>query len=81
MASLLQDSLDNLVEGFLKVIVSLLFIGLMIFNRLECNKIYKKIAKDLAKRTENIYEFLDVDIKNFCLMLRKDVSLYEYMDI
>ena len=54
---------------------------LLIFKGLKCNKNHKKhFKKDLSKRFANTYEFCDGDINEFCLMLRKGVYPYEYMD-
>ena len=40
----------------------------------------KHFNKDLIKRFANTYKFCDGDIKKYCLMLRKSVYPYEYMD-
>ena len=48
---------------------------------LKCNKNHKKhFNKYLIKKFANACEFCDGDINRFCLMLRKDVYSYEYMD-
>ena len=40
----------------------------------------KAFYKYLIKTFANIYEFCDEDINKFCLILRKGVYPYEYMD-
>ena len=55
-------------------------VGLLVFNCSDCNKNYKKVYEDLAKRLENTYRFCDGDINQLCLMLQKSSYLYEYMD-
>ena len=54
---------------------------LLIFNCLKCRKNHKKkyFNKYLTKRFRNKYEFCDGNINDFCLMLKKGVSLYEYI--
>ena len=55
---------------------------LLLFNSLDCKKNYKKkFDKNLVKRLESICKFCGGDINKFCLMLRKGVNSYEYMDI
>ena len=54
---------------------------LLIFCCLKCNKSHKKpFNKCLIKRFANTYEFCGGDISKFCLMLRKAVYPYEYMN-
>ena len=54
---------------------------LLIFCCLKCNKNHKKpFNKCLIKRFANTYEFCGGDISKFCLMLRKAVYPYEYMN-
>ena len=54
---------------------------LLIFNCLKCRKNHKKhFTKYLIKRFANTHEFYDGNTNKFCLMLRKGVNLYEYMD-
>ena len=51
------------------------------FNFPRCNKNHKKhFNKDLTERFANTLEFCEGDINKFCLMLRKSVYPYEYMD-
>ena len=51
------------------------------FNCLKCSKNHKKHFNEyLIKRFASTYEFCDGDIHKFCLMLRKGVYRYEYMD-
>ena len=53
--------------------------GILLY--LKCSKNHKKhFNKDLIKRFANTYEFFDGDINKFCLMLKKSVYPYEYMD-
>ena len=40
----------------------------------------KHVNKGLIKRFANTYDFCNGDIKKFCLMLRKSVYPYEYID-
>ena len=49
----------------------------LIFRCFECKKNYKK---ELVKRFANIYEFSDIGINKFIMLLRKGVYPYEYMD-
>ena len=54
---------------------------ILILKCLNCNKNHKKhFNLDLIKISANKYEFCDGDINRFCLMLRKGVYSYEYMD-
>ena len=54
---------------------------LLIFECLDCNKNYEKeFDQDLIKRFANTYKLCDGDINKFCLMLRKGVYPYEYMN-
>ena len=54
---------------------------LLIFNCLKCSRNHKKHFNEyLIKRFANTYEFCDGGINKFCLMLRKNVYPYEYMD-
>ena len=49
--------------------------------RFECKKNYNKdFNKELINRFSSTYEFFNVDIKKFILLLRKGVYPYEYMD-
>ena len=48
----------------------------LIFRCVECKNNYKK---ELVKRFANIYEFCDIDINKFIVLLRKGVYPYEYM--
>ena len=51
------------------------------FNCLKCNKNHKNhFNKYLIIRFGNTHEFYDRYISKFCLMLRKDVYPYEYVD-
>ena len=90
MSSSLSSLVDNLAEGLydnkctackscLKGIST--DDELLIFNCLKCSRNHKKHFNEyLIKRFANTYEFCDGDINKFCLMLRKNVYLYEYMD-
>ena len=90
MFSSLSSFVDNLAEGLHNPKCTdcksyLEYIStkneLLTFNSLNCSKNQKKhFNKYLTKRFANIYEFCDGDINKFCLMLRKDVYWYEYMD-
>ena len=54
---------------------------ILILKCLNCNKNRKKhFNLDLIKIFANKYESCDGDINRFCLMLRKGVYSYEYMD-
>ena len=47
----------------------------------ECNKNHKKyFNEDLIKKFPNTYKFCNGKINKFCLMLRKSVYPYKYMD-
>ena len=51
------------------------------FKYVNCNKNYEKeFDKDLANRFQNKHKICDGDVNRFCLMLRKSVYLYEYID-
>ena len=53
----------------------------LMFRCFDCKKNYNKdFNKKLIKRFANIYEFCDVDINKFILLLRKSAYPYEYMD-
>ena len=53
----------------------------LIFRCFECKRNYKKdFNEELIKRFANMYEFCDVDINKFILLLRKVVYPYEYRD-
>ena len=53
----------------------------LIFKCIECGKKHKEdFNKDLIKRFENTYEFCDIEINKFILLLKKEVFPYEYMD-
>ena len=53
----------------------------LIFKCLECKKSHRKhFNKVLIKKFANTYEFCNEDINKFCLMSRKGVYSYEYMD-
>ena len=55
--------------------------GLLTFKYVDCNNFCKKkFDEDLSKRFKSTYQFCDGGINKFCLMLRKDVYPYEYMD-
>ena len=52
----------------------------LIFRYFRCKKNYEKnFNKELIPRFANTYEFCDVDLNKFILLLRKVVQ-YEYMD-
>ena len=52
----------------------------LIFKCFECKKNYKKdFNKESIKRFADIHEFLNEDINEFILLLRKGVYPYEYM--
>ena len=53
----------------------------LIFRCFRCKKKYEKgFNKELIQRFANIYEFCNVDLNKFILLLRKGVYPYEYMD-
>ena len=53
----------------------------LIFWCFRCKKNYEKVFnKELIQRFGNIYEFCNVDLNKFILLLRKGVYPYEYMD-
>ena len=89
MSSSLYSLVDNLSEGLHDDICTdcksyLEYIStkdeLLIPNCLKCSKNHEKhINEYLIKRFVNSYEFRDGDISK-CLMLRKGVYPYEYMD-
>ena len=89
MSSSLSSLVDNLSEGVHDDICTdcksyLEYIStkdeLLIPNCLKCSKNHEKhINEYLIKRFVNAYEFCDGDISK-CLMLRKGVYPYEYMD-
>ena len=55
--------------------------GSLISKSLKCSKNYEKEFDEvLAKMIENTYRFCDGDINKTCLMLQKNVYLYEYKD-
>ena len=52
-----------------------------IFKCLKCNNKHKiHFNKDVIKLFANTYECCDGDINKFCLMLRKGIYPYKYMD-
>ena len=54
---------------------------LLIFNCLKCSKNHKNyFNKYLTKKFANTYKFCDGDINKFCLMLKKGVYPYKYID-
>ena len=53
----------------------------LIFRCFRCKRNYEKeFDKELIQRFANIYEFCNVDLNKFILLLRKGVYPYEYMD-
>ena len=90
MSSPLSSLVDNLAEGFhndkcTDCKSNREYIStkdkLLMLNCLKYSKNHKKHFNEyLIKRFANTYEFCDGDINIFCLMLRKGVNPYEYMD-
>ena len=53
----------------------------LILRCFNCEQYYKKkINKELIKRFASTYEFCNIDLNKFILLLRKSVYPYEYMD-
>ena len=53
----------------------------MVFKYVDCNKNpEKELDEGLAKRFENTYRFCDGVINKFCLILRRGVYRYDYID-
>ena len=53
----------------------------MLFDCSDCKKKYEKeFNEDVARRFESNYRLCDKDINKFCLILRKGVYLYGYID-
>ena len=46
----------------------------------ECKKSYAKLINESIKHFPALYEFCNVDLDKFFLLLKKDISPYEYMD-
>ena len=90
MASSLSSLTDNLAEGlhkrkYKKCMFDLKHVTIndnkLIFKCAHYKKNYEKeFDEDLTKRLQNTYQCYDGDINKFCLMLRKGVYPYEYMD-
>ena len=94
MSTSLSSLVDNLSEIYKKecksckerkkIMSELIFIGLK-NNRLhykckQCNDESFKSINGLNKKVPNTYQFCDVDVKKFVLLLRKGIYSYEYMD-
>ena len=55
--------------------------GLLTLTCVDCSKTYvKKIDENLSKRFKITYHFFDGDINKFCLVFRRGVYIYDYMD-
>ena len=90
MASSLSNLADNLAEGLRKddcinCKSCLEYVnvkdGLLLFNCPYCNKNnQKEFHQDFAKIFESNYQFCEENVHRFCLMLRKGIYPYEYMD-
>ena len=86
MASLLSSLVDNLAEGIANG--KTVYLDLTMLNTnyqyLTVSNVTKTIKKyfkgNLVKKFANIYKFCDRDIGQFCLILKKGVCSYEYMD-
>ena len=55
--------------------------GSLLFNCSDGKKKYEKeFNEDLVKKFESTYRFCDKKINKFCLILRKGIYQYEYID-